>query len=169
VTMELLIVRHAIAFERDLHRWRDDGARPLSPAGIRRARKAAAGLKQLCKAPERVLTSPLIRAKQTAQILTEVAGWPQAEEIAELAPGEPALAVLAVLANARSKSLALVGHQPGLGHLLTACLLGQGRNLPIEMKKNAIACLSFAASPRPGRAALKWLATPRMLRGLRQD
>jgi len=168
-TMELLIVRHAIAFEHDRHRWRDDGARPLSPAGIRRARKAAAGLKEFSKSPGRVLTSPLVRARQTAQILTDVAGWPQAEEAAELSPGAPALAVLTLLAKNRVQLVAVVGHQPGLGALLTACLLEDGEALPIEMKKNAIACVSFDGSLRAGRASLKWLATPRMLRGFRHD
>jgi phosphohistidine phosphatase len=167
--MELLIVRHAIAFERDRCRWRDDSARPLSPAGRRRARKAAAGLKEFSESPDRLLTSPLIRARQTAQILTDVAGWPQAEEAPELAPGAPALAVLTLLGKERSKLVAVVGHQPGLGQLLTACLLGDGGSLPIEMKKNAVACVSFEGSPRAGHAALKWLATPRMLRGFRHD
>jgi phosphohistidine phosphatase len=167
--MEVLIVRHAIAFERDHHRWRDDGARPLSPAGIRRARKAAAGLKAFSKTPDRLLTSPLVRAKQTAQILTDAAGWPQPEEAPELSPGESALAVLTLLGKDRSKLVAVVGHQPGLGHLLPACLLGDGGALPIEMKKNAVACVSFEGSPRAGCAALEWLATPRMLRGFRHD
>ena len=165
--MDLLIVRHAIAFERDPHRWRDDSARPLSPAGMRRARKAAAGLKELSKAPDRVLTSPLVRARQTAQILTDVAGWPQALEVPELSPQAPAPAVLTLLGKDRSKLVAVVGHQPGLGALLTVCLLGDGEVLPIEMKKSAVACVSFEGPPRAGRAALKWLATPRMLRGFR--
>jgi phosphohistidine phosphatase len=165
--MELLIVRHAIAFERDRHRWRQDAERPLSPAGMRRARKAAAGLKELTKPPQRMLTSPLVRARQTARILTDVAGWPAAEETPELSPGEPALAVLILLGKDRSKLTAVVGHQPGLGHLLAACLIGGGGALPIEMKKNAVACVSFEGAPRAGHAALKWLATPRMLRALR--
>jgi len=165
--MDLLIIRHAIAYDRDPHRWRQDAERPLSPAGMRRARKAAAGLKQLTVRPQRVLTSPLVRAKQTAQILTELAGWPAAEEVTELSPGEPALAVLALLAKDRSKLVAVVGHQPGLGQLLGACLLGGGGSLPIEMKKNAVACVSFEGKPRAGHAALEWLATPRMLRALR--
>ncbi|HWW28371.1 MAG TPA: phosphohistidine phosphatase SixA [Steroidobacteraceae bacterium] len=165
--MELLIIRHAIAFERDRHRWRNDGARPLSPAGMRRSRKAAAGLKELSKAPDRLLTSPLIRARQTAKILTEVAGWPPAEEAPELLPGEAALAVLSLLAKDRSRRVALVGHQPGLGALLSACLLGNDAVVSIEMKKNAVACVSFEGAARPGRAVLNWLATPRMLRGLR--
>lgn len=165
--MDLLIIRHAIAFDRDRHRWSDDADRPLSPAGIRRARKAATGLKQLTNRPQRLLTSPLARARQTAQILTHVAGWPQAEEVPELSADEPALAVLALLARDRSKLIAVVGHQPGLGHLLATCLLGAGAALPIEMKKNAVACVSFERAPRAGHAALKWLATPRMLRALR--
>ncbi len=167
--MELLIVRHAIAFERNRQRWRDDAARPLSPAGMRRARKAAAGLKEFSRAPDRVLTSPLVRARQTAQILTDVAGWPQAEVASELSPGEPAPAILTLLGRNRVKLAAVIGHQPGLGYLLAACLLGDGGPLPIEMKKNAVACISFEGSPRPGHAALRWLATPRMLRGLRPD
>src|SRR5262249_34455272 len=165
--MDLLIIRHAIAYDRDPHRWREDAERPLSPAGMRRARKAAAGLKQLTVRPQRVLTSPLVRARQTARILTEVASWPEAEEVPELSPGEPALAVLALLAKERRKLIAVVGHQPGLGQLLGACLLGGGGSLPIEMKKNAVACVSFEGKPRAGHAALRWLATPRMLRALR--
>jgi phosphohistidine phosphatase len=167
--MELLIVRHAIAFERDRQRWRDDGARPLSPAGIKQSRKAAAGLKEFGKAPDRLLTSPLVRARQTAQILTDVAGWPQAEEAPELSPGGAALAVLTLLDQKRGKVVAVVGHEPELGALLTVCLLGEDGAVAIDMKKNAVACVSFDGSPRAGRAVLKWLATPRMLRGLRHD
>jgi phosphohistidine phosphatase len=165
--MELLIIRHAIAFERDHRRWADDGARPLSPSGIRRSRKAAAGIKQLCKVPDRLLTSPLIRATQTAQILTEVAGWPPAETAPELAPGQGAATVLERLGKDRGKRIAIVGHQPDLSALITACLSRNHRAMPIEVKKNAVACLSFAGRARAGYAALKWLATPRMLRGFR--
>jgi phosphohistidine phosphatase len=165
--MELLIIRHAIAFERDRHRWPDDTVRPLTPSGVRRSRKAAAALKDLCKMPDRLLTSPLIRARQTAKILTEVAGWPPAEIAPELTPGQGAAAVLTLLAKDRSKRIAIVGHQPDLSALLTACLLKERSNLPIEMKKNAVACLSFDGTTDAGRAVLKWLATPRMLRGFR--
>jgi len=165
--MELLIIRHAIAFERDRHRWADDGTRPLSPSGVRRSSKAAAGLKDLCKVPDRLLTSPLVRARQTARILTEVAGWPPAEIAPELTPGGSAVGVLTLLGRDRSRRIAIVGHQPDLSALLAACLLKGGSDLPIEMKKNAVACLSFDGRARVGRAELKWLATPRLLRGFR--
>jgi phosphohistidine phosphatase len=165
--MELLIIRHAIAFERDRHRWADDAARPLSLLGVRRSRKAASGLKELCKAPDRLLTSPLVRARQTAEILTEIAGWPRAEIASELKPGQGAGAVLTLLAKDRSKRIAVVGHQPDLSALLAACLLKDSSTLPIEMKKNAVACLSFDGRVRVGCAVIKWLATPRLLRGFR--
>jgi phosphohistidine phosphatase len=168
--MELLIIRHAIAFERDRHRWADDAARPLSPLGIRRSRQAAAGLKALCRAPERFLTSPLSRARETAKILTRVAGWPRAEIAPQLKPGEGARAVIALLASDRSRRIAIVGHQPDLSALISACLHEKGgETLPIEMKKNAVACLTFERRARAGGGVLNWLATPRLLRGFGKD
>src|SRR2546421_8460445 len=74
--MELLVVRHAIAFEHSASRWPDDAERPLSPQGAARARKAALGLKRITRPPAQVLVSPLRRTRQTAAILTRFAGWP---------------------------------------------------------------------------------------------
>ena len=141
----------------------------MTPEGKRRAKKAADGLKRFTNPPDRLLTSPLVRARQTAQILTEAAGWPRAEEVRELLPEEAPQALLTLLGKDRSKLVAVVGHQPGLGHLLSTCLLAESRDLPIDLKKNAVACVSFRGSVRAGRATLKWLATPRMLRALRSD
>ncbi len=81
---------------------------------------------------------------------------PQAEVAPELSPGSAAPAVLTLLRQDRGKVVALVGHEPDLGFLLT-------------MKKNAVVCVSFEGAPSAGRAVLKWLATPRMLRGLRRN
>src|SRR5690349_4586538 len=125
--MDLLIVRHAIAFERNARRWRDDGERPLSPEGMVRARKAAAGLKQVAERPQCVLASPLVRAKQTAAILTEFAGWPKAMECPALAPDASPEEVFTALAARKEKTVAVVGHQPGLGRLLATCLPPQMR------------------------------------------
>ena len=167
--MELLIIRHAIAAARDEDRWSDDGLRPLTQMGMRRSRRAAAGLKLITKAPDRLLTSPLVRARQTAKILTEVAGWPPAEKLPELLPGTAVLKVLTLLAKDRSQRVALVGHQPDLGALLSVCLLGNHDALSVDLKKNAVACVSFQGPARAGKAVLKWLATPSMLRRLRRD
>jgi len=166
--MDLLIVRHAIAFERNPRRWRDDGDRPLSPDGMVRARKAAAGLKQITERPQCVLASPLMRAKQTATILTEFAGWPKATECTALSPDEPPEELFTVLATLKEKIVAVVGHQPGLGRLIAACLPAQVRGgvnpEAFELKKMGAALISFPKAARAGAGALQWLVPPRILR-----
>jgi phosphohistidine phosphatase len=164
--MELLVVRHAIAFERNAKRWPDDGERPLSPRGVARARKAAAGLKVIARPPARVLASPLRRTLQTAAILTEGAGWPTAVGCPELLPGAAPEALLRRLRRMPDKCIALVGHEPGLGRLIAECLTGSARGKPFELKKLAAALLAFPGAARAGGAQLIWLAPPRMLRAL---
>ncbi len=166
--MDLLIVRHAIAFDRNPRRWRDDGERPLSPEGMVRARKAAAGLKQITERPQCVLSSPLVRAKQTATILTEFAGWSKAVECAALAPDVAPDEVFAALAEQKEKLIAIVGHQPALGRLLAACLPAQVRGGvspgAFELKKMGVALVSFRGTPRAGTGVLQWFVPPRILR-----
>lgn len=165
--MELLIVRHAIAFERDARRWPDDAERPLSPRGLNRARKAAAGLKQLVPAPGRVLVSPLARTRQTAAILTEVAGWPEAIPCALLAPGGSPVALLTLLKRTRGTRIAVVGHEPGLGRLLAVSLPGAAAAQGFRFRKMGAALLSFRGAARVGGARLAWLVPPKVLRAAR--
>jgi phosphohistidine phosphatase len=166
--MDLLIIRHAIAFDRNPKRWRDDGERPLSPEGMVRARKAAAGLKHIAERPQCVLSSPLLRAKQTASILTEFAGWPKAIECPALAPDAAPEEVLTTLAAHKEKIIAVVGHQPALGRLLAACLPAQVRGgvspAAFELKKMGAALVSFSATTNAGGGILKWFVPPRILR-----
>lgn len=162
--MELLVVRHAIAFDRNAGRWPDDAERPLTPAGVARARKAALGLKRLTERPARVLVSPLRRARQTAAILTQFAGWPEAEVCPQLRPSAAPESVLALLARTGNARVALIGHQPGLGNLLAACLPGEAAAAGFELKKMGVGLLEFAGAPRVGRAKLMWLLPPKTLR-----
>jgi phosphohistidine phosphatase len=165
--MELLVVRHAIAFERNARRWPDDRERPLSPQGVARARKAAAGMQQLVRPPARVLASPLVRARQTAAILSEIAGWPSARECAELAPGAAPEALLVALRRWPEARVALVGHEPHLSRLLAAALPGETGSAAFRFKKMGAALLSFAGAARPGGARLEWLVPARLLRAAR--
>jgi len=165
--MELLIVRHAVAFECDARRWPDDGERPLSPQGIARAEKAAAGMKQLVRAPARVLTSPLTRARQTAAILTELAGWPKASDCAELAPGESPEALLGVLKRMPEPRIAVVGHEPGLSRLVAASLPGSPAAEAFRFKKMGVALLTFDGAARSRGARLTWLLPAKVLRAAR--
>jgi phosphohistidine phosphatase len=164
--MQLYLIRHAPAFERDARRWPEDRLRPLTPAGVKKFRKAAAGLEQLAGQVAHVLTSPLTRARQTAEILTAVARWPRAQELAELAPGHAPEAVFAVLREQDVETLALVGHEPGLSQLLVVSVAGPGARLDCALKKGGAACLTFSSAVRAGRARLEWLITPKALRAL---
>jgi phosphohistidine phosphatase len=165
--MDLLIVRHAIAFDRNARRWPDDDDRPLSAEGMLRERKNAAGLKRIVERPDRVLTSPLVRARQTAAILTEVARWPKAQECDALKPDEPPDSLFNALRGSSDRIVAVVGHQPGLGHFIAACLSGTVRPEAVELKKGAVACVTFEGPPRAGHATLKWLLPPRIPRAAR--
>src|ERR1700682_6653193 len=110
--MELLVVRHAIAFERSARRWPDDARRPLSPQGVARARNAALGLKRVTEHPARVLVSPLRRAQQTAAILTQFAGWPEAGECVQLLALASPRGLVALLARTPDRRIAVARDQP---------------------------------------------------------
>ena len=166
--MQLLIVRHAVAFERDPRRWPDDDVRPLTSAGAVRARTAAQAAKRFLDRPTLVLTSPLVRARDTAHLFTRIAAWPEASECAALRPGGDAEAILqAVRADcSRDGVAALFGHQPDLGVLLATCLCGRARGETFELKKSAIACVAFDGPPRAHTGTLTSLLAPKLLRAL---
>jgi phosphohistidine phosphatase len=103
---QIILVRHAIAEPRDRARWPDDRKRPLTPHGRQRFRKAAAGLARWLPEMDLVLASPLTRARQTAAILREVAGWPAARISARLAPHGKSPAVLALLEQQQARRIA---------------------------------------------------------------
>ncbi|HEY2036387.1 MAG TPA: phosphohistidine phosphatase SixA [Steroidobacteraceae bacterium] len=166
MSVELLILRHAIAFPRDDKRWPDDSERPLTMEGVKRARQAAAGLKRIAMRPALVLTSPLVRARDTAAIFTQAARWPEAEHSDALTPGAPPEAVLEALRRHRAKAdcVAVVGHQPHLGRLLALCLRGDARAEAFELKKSAVVCVRFEGPVRAHQGMLTGLYSPRTLR-----
>ncbi|HTV52219.1 MAG TPA: histidine phosphatase family protein [Steroidobacteraceae bacterium] len=167
--VRLLLIRHAPAFDRDRQRWPDDRQRPLTPEGIAKFRKAAAGLGRLVESVDRLLTSPLVRTRETAALLSRLAGWPEALEAPELAPERTTAQVLKLVREQRGETIALVGHEPNLAELLAVSVIGAGASLGCELKKGGTACLSFAADARPGQARLEWLLTPKVLRALAGD
>ena len=165
--MLLYLVRHAIAAPADAAIWPDDGTRPLTKRGKKRFRRAAAGLRAFAPAPERVLSSPLARAWQTAELLEQAAGWPGPVCCEALVPGRPAHDVLAALQpHAGIAVLAIVGHEPILGELAALLLWGQAQGAPVAFRKGGVACLELEGSPQDRGAHLIWHATPRLLRAI---
>jgi phosphohistidine phosphatase len=160
---EIYIVRHAIAAERGPE-WPDDTKRPLVERGIARFKEVADGLVWLDVALDEIFTSPLVRAKQTAELLS--AGLPARPPVRvfdALAPGHSATDVLHQLAHeTRKRRVALVGHEPGLGELI-GHLIGTKASVP--MKKGGVCRIDVESlTARPG--ALVWLLTPKILRKL---
>lgn len=157
----LYLVRHGIAEERG-PAWPDDTLRPLTERGQKRFARAAAGFVRLEDAPDLILTSPLVRARQTAELLSLAADGVSVERMDALSPDGPAAAILAKLRRTGAERVALVGHEPDLGHL-AAILLGASRPLPF--KKGGI-CRIDVEWRREAKGTLVWFLSPAALRRL---
>jgi phosphohistidine phosphatase len=159
---ELYLIRHGVAAERG-EAWPDDTKRPLTDEGVRRLRKIAAGLVEIGVSFDIMLTSPLVRAKQTAEIIAAgLDPHPSIVTTEALSPGGGYSALLDDLTkHARRRRIALVGHEPGIG-ALAARLIGSRHSL--EFKKGAIARVDVAALPPTGAGSLHWFLTPRLRR-----
>jgi len=164
--MFLYLVRHAIAGEHDPARWPDDRERPLTPEGEKKFRQAARGLQALVPTVDVVLSSPLVRAWQTALILHKTAGWPEPRRCEALGLANPADVVDALQPHASAQSIALVGHEPSLHELASFLLSGDAAEVRMTMRKGSVACLQCADPPRAASADLEWLLQPRILRSL---
>ena len=165
--MDLYLVRHAAAFERDPDRWPDDSRRPLTPEGEEEFRLMARGLATLVSRVDAVLSSPYLRAWRTAQILSEVDSWPDPEASPVLEPTlPPEKAAHELFTYASAKAIAAVGHRPGLHELAAYLLTGTGDGLEIALKKGGVVCIRFDGEPAPGNGELRWVITPKVLRSL---
>jgi phosphohistidine phosphatase len=164
MSVELYIVRHAIAAERGPE-WPDDTKRPLTERGIERFKEVVDGLVWLGVEIDVVITSPLVRAKQTAQLLS--AGFPAKPPIKTvdaLAPGHVPAEVMEQVAREGSgrSHVAIVGHEPDLGEL-TGWLLGTRRAVPI---KKGGACRLDLDTLTSRHGTLAWHLQPKVLRKL---
>jgi len=163
---ELYLIRHGLPEERG-DAWPDDAKRPLTAEGMTRLRKAARGMAQLGLSFDVILTSPLVRTRQTAEI---VAGGldprPSIVNVDSLAPdGNYAAIVTDLEKHARKTRIALVGHEPGIGELAARLI---GSRHAIEFKKGAIARVDIEDIPPAGPGDLRWLMTPKILRALKR-
>lgn len=164
--MQVFLVRHAIAHERNRTRWPNDSLRPLTSAGIVKFRKAARGLADWLPASAVLLTSPFVRARETAAILAETRGRAKPIECTQLGANQPVSQAFELLRARKDKAVVLVGHEPYLSGLLSTALAGQHPRLRIEFRKGGAACIEFESRVEPGRATLCWMLTPKMLRAL---
>ena len=169
--MELLVVRHAIAEERDVFAasGRADSERPLTAQGRRRFEKGARGLRRLLDSIDVLATSSLERARETGAVLAavyELRGTTQ--QLAELGPEADPASLVPWLRKQRSRSrVALVGHEPHLSRLVQYLLTGDGGRGFVSLRKGGACLLELGVKPAAvGEAQLRWLLTPAQLRRL---
>ena len=161
--MKLYLVRHGIA---EPHNVTPDEKRALTPEGRLKIRQAAEGLRRLGIKFDLILTSPLTRARQTAEIVAAELGQTKITEMRELVGDvDPKITVEALKPYQKIESLALVGHNPHLEGLLALLIAGSDRGANISLKKGGVARLDAELSDTRIKAALTWLATPKLLRG----
>jgi phosphohistidine phosphatase len=170
--MQLLVIRHALAG--DSEEWiaagQDDDLRPLTKEGRKRMRAGAAGLHRLVAGIDVLATSPLVRARQTAELVAAEFDVPEVADIDCLRPDARHSAFLSWLrAVPAAGTVAIVGHRPHLHELVSWLLTGTAEPF-VEMKKGAAIMLDFGARargrPRPGTATLLWALAPAQLRRL---
>lgn len=166
--MQLILIRHAPAEDRAA--WalcgQPDGVRPLTKEGMTKMRRAARGLRRVMESPERLFSSPLLRARQTAELLLERYPDLRVETAAELQPDADPAATLAWLKSLDDcQRIALVGHEPHLSGLLALLVHGHADPGTLPFRKGGIAILEIDAI-RPASARLSAFLPPRVLRAL---
>lgn len=166
--MDILLIRHAPAEDRDVfaQTGAPDELRPLTARGIERMQHAARGLMTLALPIERLISSPLLRARQTAELLAPSLEIRQIDIEPVLSPESPTAAAIDWLRKQpRVDALALVGHEPNLGELLESLLHDRALgNTPF--KKGGAALLRFNEGIAAGQGQLIWFLSPGILRAL---
>ena len=158
--MELYLVRHAQALDIGEPGVTRDEARPLSPKGEADARRQGEALRALGVVPTHLLTSPLLRARQTAELLGGNHGAWRAHPFAPLAVGgDPDLVLARIAAAPAREALVLVGHEPQLGELFQAVLSGPGHPA-IPLGKATIVCLELDHARH--EVKLRWVLAPKL-------
>lgn len=166
--MNLLVVRHAIAVDPAEYAGKhpDDADRPLTLEGEKKMKRAAEGLRTLVPDIQLLATSPLARARETADILAAVYRPLKPVVVSELAPGQPTAAVARWLdGERRHDTVAIVGHEPGLSRAVSWLLAGTERSF-VELKKGAACLLTFPSAVAAASGTLLWALTPAQLRAL---
>jgi phosphohistidine phosphatase len=159
--MTVYVVRHAWAEDRDEAVYPNDDVRPLARKGRKRFRRFA---RRLCRRGlnvAHIATSPLVRCRQTADILAEyAASEPLITELDALRPGSQLQPLLDWTRQQEGRDVAWVGHAPDVDEL-TAALVGDAR---IRFDKGAVAAIDFDGPPVAGQGTLCWLAVAELLK-----
>lgn len=158
--MDLYLIRHADALALGERGITSDEERPLSDKGIGQSEAAARALHARGIVLDKLLTSPLVRARQTAEIMLRVWSRPELalENCDELAPGGKARKLSKQLLKLEGERIGVVGHMPDLGDY-AAWLLGS-KKAQIDLAKAGIILIQCGEAPAKGLGSLQWMVTP---------
>jgi phosphohistidine phosphatase len=161
--MNLYLIRHAIAVEE----YEDDSQRPLTDKGKKKMRSIAKGLRALGVEFDLILSSPYVRAVETAEVLADVFKMKKEVQFSEnLVPsGDPGLLIAEMNEKYSVGSIALVGHEPFLSSLI-GLLVADNANADITLKKGGVCSLSADDLHHTRKATMDWLLTPGILVGI---
>lgn len=166
--MNLYLMRHGIALPADDPAVAVDAERPLSPKGVKRTRRIAKGIRRLNLSFDALLTSPLARARQTADLVAAALGAEAlVEEISGLSPESTVEHLLFELTRYQDRGdLLLVGHEPLLSNAAAHLLAGKSARgaLNLEFKKGGLFRIEIDALPLASPGKLHWFLTPKQLR-----
>ena len=162
--MNIYIIRHAIAIDEDSSEYADDSQRPLTDKGRKKMRQIAKGLRSLGAEFDIILSSPYLRAHQTAEILADVFKTRHAMALSEnLVPmGDPDLLIAEVNEKYTVDSIALVGHEPNFSSLI-GLLVAENHGIDLTLKKGGVCRLSADDLHHTRKATMEWLLTPSIL------
>lgn len=165
--MDLYLMRHGIAALREEYCGMPDAGRPLTEKGMRKTEQVAEGLARLGVALDRIVTSPLLRARQTGEIVARalkledrMEEWP---ELGDRGSNEAFIRRLRAAAESKNlKAVLLVGHEPQFSEL-TSLLLSEAQDISIDFKKAGVCCLGVESPLKWGQATLRWFLSPKHL------
>jgi phosphohistidine phosphatase len=162
--MNLYMIRHAIAVDEGTPEYEEDSQRPLTEKGKKKMRQIAKGLRALGADFDLILSSPYIRAQETAEILADV--FKIKADVAfsdNLIPmGDPDLLIAEMNEKYNANSVALVGHEPFLSALI-GLLVSENASMDMTLKKGGVCRLSADDLHHTHKATLEWLLTPGIL------
>lgn len=169
--MEIYFLRHGIAEELGLESGKKDADRALTPEGVKKTQKAAKGMLSMKLVFDAIVSSPYVRARETAELTAKTLGFSEKIQFSDaLIPhAEVKEFIKLIKIYNKNEKILCVGHQPNLGRIVSA-LLAKSEDLMIDFRKGGLCRVDLSpdlcSGDVKGCATLCWLLTSRQLRGL---
>ena len=162
--MKIYLIRHSNAVDPGTPGYEDDSARPLTEKGHEKMRRIASALKTLGVVPDLIVSSPYLRARETAEILAKELKYRSELAFSDaLAPMGDADRIIGEINEKYSvDELVLVGHEPCFS-VLVGTLIAAAPGIEMDLKKGGACCLSADNLKVERKAVLEWLLTPKLL------